>query len=284
MNTKELIDRQGLNEIATIFSTAEKTELLLNKIDFPNDRIPKFQNAADFWQRICNELDHGIINGGCMRLLEAAAGLYSANPLFSKLIKKSDPALEPRTQAVIVESKEIVKPKKVTESQKVTTPKKMGDGYSRLLNGTWVGSIETHEQRLVAVIEQYHMLSDCYVRGESYNLSNGAVELESEWNSKCLSVDDQGFIYAIYHTTICGSSSIIQHRNGFGTLKLDGKYITGRAYDEPKIENDTQVIKAYKYNLEKISDSILPFKKVSKSKKWDNVRAMIGLKSHRYPG
>jgi len=87
LNAKQFQDSGVLAEIAKIFNTREKAALLLRAIAFPVESIPAFETASSFWWLICTEIEHGIIAGDLVMLLQQALMLYPGNAVLNAGIK-----------------------------------------------------------------------------------------------------------------------------------------------------------------------------------------------------
>ncbi|MEK8017605.1 MAG: effector-associated domain EAD1-containing protein, partial [Candidatus Parabeggiatoa sp.] len=83
MNCQETVVQQGLQEIAKVFYNERKARALLAKAQMPIAQVPRFDGTPiEFWESVCEEIEHGLVGGGPERLLSSAADIYPYNSVF----------------------------------------------------------------------------------------------------------------------------------------------------------------------------------------------------------
>lgn len=74
-----------------MFRDGTKADILLTSIGFPPSRKTIFSdNPLNFWTEICNEIEHGAIESGFEKLIQAASKMYPSNKVFSPVRHSED--------------------------------------------------------------------------------------------------------------------------------------------------------------------------------------------------
>jgi hypothetical protein len=74
--TMENDSRRGEQLLAHLYSSEQHAHGLLHGVNYPRDRMPAFDTAANFWRLIARDVENGIIAGGIGTLLQEAARQY----------------------------------------------------------------------------------------------------------------------------------------------------------------------------------------------------------------
>ncbi len=84
---QDIINQGILDELATVYRNSTSADLLLTAIGFPTPMRPIFPdsgNPMEFWAEVCQQIQHGVIQGGFEILVDAAARNYPGNPVFNR--------------------------------------------------------------------------------------------------------------------------------------------------------------------------------------------------------
>jgi hypothetical protein len=91
LTLRSLIDNGLLDELASCFTREADAYLLLTAFGFPPGRRPNFNKAdssLDFWYKIGEEIDNGVVADGFEQLLSRAAARLPGNKIFAPFVPR----------------------------------------------------------------------------------------------------------------------------------------------------------------------------------------------------
>jgi ubiquitin-protein ligase len=104
LSFKDILNNGVFNAVTSVYQDDVNARTVLYSIGFPSSRLPAFTNAQDFWARVCEDLEAGVLVNGFDLLVRAAARAYPGNPSFLPFQPTSDQIRHPgrETASVVV--------------------------------------------------------------------------------------------------------------------------------------------------------------------------------------
>ncbi|MCC6458993.1 MAG: hypothetical protein IT260_00890 [Saprospiraceae bacterium] len=99
------LEREGIiDQLARLFSTREEALPILDSINYPRERLPGFNQSADFWRSICRDIEAGVIDPDYGPLIDATIRRYPKNAFFSQFRPQAatPPLPETGTNLVVI--------------------------------------------------------------------------------------------------------------------------------------------------------------------------------------
>lgn len=88
------------DELAKVFNSYGKAQLLLRRAEIPIERLPRFDVPLEYWSEVCELLFQGLLPDGITRLIGAASQQYPGNAVFRQALRHlSEPAVVPALPA-----------------------------------------------------------------------------------------------------------------------------------------------------------------------------------------
>jgi Effector-associated domain 1 len=79
------VGNELIDELAKVFNTLERANVILERVDFPRGLRPSFSISLSFWTTVLEEIRNGAAPGNIDSLTAAAADLYASNAVFRRL-------------------------------------------------------------------------------------------------------------------------------------------------------------------------------------------------------
>jgi hypothetical protein len=140
------------SRIEVLFSEEDWARNLLDRMEFPSQQIPRFQNARLWWSSLFRQFDHGAIQAPYRRLLRAVLQTYPWEPtlrplaerhgiipLFSSLCVQGTGGTEHTIRDVPAAQRVRDLGAELTERIYPDADPRAGDVYHRQADGSWLG-------------------------------------------------------------------------------------------------------------------------------------------------
>lgn len=86
-------DEELLHELAKVLSDPDLAVLIVRQAGFPAHLVPTFRVPLTFWAAVLNAAKSGMIEGGVMAVVTAAADCFPGSDVLWRYRRGSDPTL-----------------------------------------------------------------------------------------------------------------------------------------------------------------------------------------------
>jgi hypothetical protein len=83
LSYRDILNNGVFDGLTAVYQDDVNARTVLYSIGFPANRMPTFSDTQEFWARVCEDLEAGVLVNGFDQLVRAAGRTYPGNPAFA---------------------------------------------------------------------------------------------------------------------------------------------------------------------------------------------------------